>query len=114
MRHTFVVAADDVEGRRADGDTALEKLVQGSHTGSAVLEQRVTSYAPGRSLPREESDRDELLYAVSGLGTLELEGEPYDLEPDAGAYVRAGESYVIDNPGPAELLIVSKIGRAHV
>jgi len=107
MRPTFVVAEDDVEGRRAEGDTALEKVIQGPHTGSALLEQRVTRYAPGRSLPRGEPGRDELLYAVSGLGTLELEGEPYDLEPDAGAYVRAGESYVIDNPGPEELLIVS-------
>jgi mannose-6-phosphate isomerase-like protein (cupin superfamily) len=107
MRHTFVVAEDDVEGRRAEGDTALDRVVQGPHTGSGVLEQRVTRYAPGRSLPRGEAGRDELLYAVSGHGTLELEGESYDLEPESGAYVRAGETYVIDNPGPAELLIVS-------
>ena len=107
MRRTFVVAEDDVEGRRAEGDTALEKAVLGLHTGSALLEQRVTRYAPGRSLPRGEAGRDELLYTVSGLGTLDLEGEPYDLEPDVGAYVRAGESYVIDNPGPEDLLIVS-------
>ena len=107
MRRTFVVAEDDVEGRRAEGDTGLEKVILGPHTGSALLEQRVTRYAPGRSLPRGEAGHDELLYAVSGLGTLDLEGEPYDLEPDVGAYVRAGESYVIDNPGPGELLIVS-------
>ena len=107
MRHTFVVAEDDVEGRRAEGDTALEKVILGPHTGSDLLEQRVTRYAPGRSLPRGEAGRDELLYVVAGSGTLELEGTPYDLEPDVGAYVRAGESYVIDNPGPGELLIVS-------
>jgi mannose-6-phosphate isomerase-like protein (cupin superfamily) len=107
MRQTFVVAEDDVEGRRADGDTALEKLVQGPHTGSAVLEQRVTSYAPGRSLPRGEADRDELLYVISGSGTLELEGEPYDLEPESAAYIRAGETYAIDNAGPGELRVVS-------
>ena len=107
MRHTFVVSEDDVEGRRAEGDTGLEKLVLGPHTGSALLEQRVTRYAPGRSLPRGEVGRDELLYTVSGQGTLELEGEPYDLEPDTGAYVRAGESYVIDNAGPGELVVVS-------
>ena len=107
MRHTFVVAEDDVEGRRAEGDTALEKLVQGPHTGSGLLEQRVTRYAPGRSLPRTDPDRDELLYVVSGSGTLELEGEPHDLEPESGAYVRAGETYAIDNAGSAELLVVS-------
>jgi mannose-6-phosphate isomerase-like protein (cupin superfamily) len=106
MRHTFVVAEDGVEGRRADGDTALEKLVMGRHTGSRLLEQRVTSYAPGRSLPRGETGRDELLYVISGSGTLELEGEPYDLEPESGVYVRAGETYAIDNGGPSELRVV--------
>lgn len=107
MRHTFVVAEDDVEGRLAEGDTALEKVVLGRDSGSVVLEQRVTRYGAGRSLPRGEDDRDELLYVVSGTGTLELEGEPYDLEPETGVYVRAGERYVVDNAGLGELLIVS-------
>jgi mannose-6-phosphate isomerase-like protein (cupin superfamily) len=107
MRDTFVVAEDDVEGHRAEGDTALEKLVQGAHTGSGVLEQRVTRFAPGRSLPRGDPDRDELLYVISGSGTLELEGEPYELEPESGAYVRAGETYAIDNAGPGELHVVA-------
>ena len=107
MRHTFVLDAADVEASRVEGDTALEKLVQGRHTGSQVLEQRVTRYERGRSLPRSEEERDELLYAVSGSGTLELEGEPHDFEAESGAYVRAGETYVIDNSGPDDLLVVS-------
>ena len=52
MRQTFVVAEEGVAGHRADGDTALDKLVLGPHTGSARLEQHVTRYEPGRSLPR--------------------------------------------------------------
>jgi mannose-6-phosphate isomerase-like protein (cupin superfamily) len=107
MRHTFVVAEADVEGRRLEGDTALEKVVLGAHTGSQVLEQHVTRYAAGRSLPRRDEKRDELLFVVSGSGTLELEGDPYDLEPDSGVYVRAGETYTVDNEGPDELLLVS-------
>jgi len=106
MRHTFVVAEEDVEGRRTEGDTALEKVVLGAHTGSKLLEQRVTRFAPGRSLPRGSEDRDELLYVASGSGTLELEGEPHELEPDTGVYVRAGERYTIENRGPDELLVV--------
>lgn len=107
MRHTFVVAEADVEGRRLEGDTALEKVVLGAHTGSQLLEQHVTRYAAGRSLPRRDEKKDELLFVVSGSGTLELEGEPYDLEPDSGVYVRAGETYTVENEGPDEVLLVS-------
>lgn len=107
MGGTFVVAEADIDGRRADGDTALEKVVLGQHTGSRLLEQRVTRYDTGRSLPRGESTRDELLFVVSGTGTLELDGEPHDLEPDTAAYVRAGETYTIGNAGPGEMLVVS-------
>ena len=107
MRQIFVVSEQDVEGRQNEGDTALEKVIMGTGTCSQVLEQRVTRYAPGRSLPRGNPERDELLYAVSGSGTLELEGEPHGFEAESGAYVRAGETYVIDNPGPDELLVVS-------
>jgi mannose-6-phosphate isomerase-like protein (cupin superfamily) len=107
MGHTFVASEEAVEGSRLEGDTALDKLMLGPHTGSRLLEQRVTRYAPGRSLPRGDDERDELLYAVSGSATLELEGEPHDFGAESGAYVRAGERYVIDNPGPDELLVVS-------
>jgi len=107
MRHTFVVAEEDVAGRRTEGDTALEKVVMGAHTGSQLLEQHVTRYAPGRSLPRQEEGRDELLFTVSGRGTLELDGVPYEVAPDVAAYVRSGETYAIENEGPDELLIVS-------
>jgi mannose-6-phosphate isomerase-like protein (cupin superfamily) len=107
MQQIFVVSEQDLEGRRAEGDTGLEKVVMGAGTGSQLLEQRVTRYAPGRSLPRGDAERDEILYAVSGSGTLELDGDSHDLQPESGAYVRAGETYVVDNPGPDELLIVS-------
>jgi mannose-6-phosphate isomerase-like protein (cupin superfamily) len=107
MGHTFVVHEGDLEATRRDGDTAAEKVVLGLHTGSSHLEQRLVRYAPGRSLPRGHEDRDEILYVISGGGTLELDGEPHPLEPDSGVYVRAGESYVVANDGPEELAIVS-------
>jgi mannose-6-phosphate isomerase-like protein (cupin superfamily) len=103
----FVFREDEVEATQADGDTALEKLIQGPQTGSSVLEQRVIRYAPGRSLPRGAPDRDELMYVVTGRGTLELNGEPYDLEPESGVYVRAGETYTVENEGADELLVVT-------
>src|SRR5215213_532277 len=107
MTNAVVVAEEDVEGRRTEGDTALEKVVFGVEEGSRVLEQRVTRYAHGRSLPRGHDDRDELLFVASGRGTLELEDERHELEPDTAEYVRAGERYVIENEGDDELLVVS-------
>ena len=102
-----MVAEQDVEGRRADGDTAVEKLVMDRSTGSELLEQRVLRFGRGRSLERGGADRDEVLYVVAGSGTLELDGKPHGLGPDTGVYIRAGERWSVENEGPEELLVVA-------
>ena len=106
MPPTFVFNEATVPARRAEGDTASEKTVIGQEQGCELLEQRVIRFVPGRSAERGDDAHDELLYVASGSGTLELEGEPHELEPDTGVYVRAGERYTIDNGGPDELLVV--------
>jgi mannose-6-phosphate isomerase-like protein (cupin superfamily) len=80
--------------------------IDSSH-GSEHLEQCVIRFAPGRSEPRSLADRQELLYVVSGVGTLSVDQTDYALEPGTGAYVVAGESYEVENHGPAELVIVA-------
>src|SRR5688500_11720334 len=107
MRQRFVVAEADVHGRRVDGDTAFEKTTMDRSSGSKLLEQRVLRFAPGRSLERGEDGRDELLYVVSGEGSLEVDGEAYELEPDTAAYVRSGERWLVEHDGPGELLLVA-------
>jgi mannose-6-phosphate isomerase-like protein (cupin superfamily) len=103
----FVVAEQDVEGVRAENDTAeVRTTVDASH-GCERLEQRVIRFAPGRSLDRGAPDRQEALYVVDGRGTLLLDGEEYPLEPETGVFVAPGETYAVDNPGPDELLVVS-------
>lgn len=103
MRQAAVISEQDLDGQRPEGDTTLEKVT----LAAGLLEQRMLRFAPGRSLERGEEERDELLYVVSGDATLVLDGEAHPLEPDTGAYVRAGERYSIENPGPEELLVVS-------
>lgn len=103
MRRALVISEHDLDGRRSEGDTTLEKVT----LDAGLLEQRVLRFAPGRSLERGEDDRDELLYVVSGSATLVLEGKPHSLEPDTGAYVRAGERYTVENPGADELHVLS-------
>ncbi len=107
MRQTYVVSDEDVEGRRAEGDTAFEKVMMGSTTGSQRLEQRITRYAPGRSLPRGEVGAGRAALRGLGRGHARARGGAVRPGGRSRAYVRAGETYVIDNPGPDELLIVS-------
>jgi mannose-6-phosphate isomerase-like protein (cupin superfamily) len=87
-------------------DTAAVRVTIGADQGSARLEQRVVRYASGRSLPRR-ADRDDVMYVASGSGTIELEGERHGLAPDDAVLVAAGETFVVDNPGPEELVVVS-------
>jgi mannose-6-phosphate isomerase-like protein (cupin superfamily) len=103
----FVTSENDVEGVRPDGDTAEVKQVIDASVGCERLEQRVIRFSPGRSRERSLEGRQEVLYVVSGRGTLELEGVEHVLEPDMGVFVAAGERYVVANPGPETLVLVS-------
>jgi mannose-6-phosphate isomerase-like protein (cupin superfamily) len=58
-------------------------------------------------LARSNEDRQEVLYVVSGHGTLSLEGAEHPLEPQTGVFVAPGEAYTVENPGPDDLLVVS-------
>jgi len=101
------IAAEDLQPTRAEGDTAERAVAIDSGLGSERLELHVTRYEPGRSQPRALQDLQEIIYTVSGRGTLFVNGEPHELEPRTGAYVAAGESYEVENPGPDTLLLVS-------
>ena len=107
MTHGYVVAEQDVEPRRVEGDTVEERLAIGRASGCERLEQRTLRFAPGRSRPRATGDCQELLYVAAGHGTLHLNGDAHALEPDTGAFVAAGETYEVENPGSEELVVVA-------
>jgi mannose-6-phosphate isomerase-like protein (cupin superfamily) len=102
-----VIEERAVEATREQGDTAETRFTLGPRQGSALLEQRVTRFAPGRSRPRESGDRQEVLFVVSGAGAIELEGTRHELEPDTGVYVRPRETYTVENAGDGPLVVVS-------
>ena len=106
---TNVVHADDVAASRDDGDTAEVKVTFDRANGCELLEQRVIRFRPGRSRERSLDGRQEVLYVVSGRGDLVLDGKRHELEPDMGVFVASGETYVVDNPGPDDLLAVSVV-----
>lgn len=103
----FVVAEQDVPEVRDDGDTAAVRVTLDASVGSDRLEQSVIRFAPGRSRERVNRGRHEVLYVASGAGTLVVEGEGHALEPESGVYLADGEEYVVENPGPADLVVVS-------
>ena len=107
-RHVTDEAA--AEARQEDGDTATTRVTIGPAFGCEALEQRVIRFARGRSRPRAGGTREELLFALSGSGTLRLGEAEYALEPETGVFVPPGERYEVENEGPGELVVVSVLG----
>ena len=107
LKSGYVVDVDEVEPLAEEGDTVATQVTIDASKGSDRLSQRVLRFAPGRSRSRTPgAGMQEILYGVSGAGTLHLDGE-HILEPDVGVYVLPEDSYDIENPGQDELVVVS-------
>ncbi len=59
-----IVAEGDVQGVRAEGDTALGKTTIGRAQGCELLKQSVIRFAPGRSRSRCDEARDDVTYVL--------------------------------------------------
>jgi mannose-6-phosphate isomerase-like protein (cupin superfamily) len=106
----YVTDEASAEARRDEGDTATTRVTIGSDFGCDALEQRVIRFAAGRSQRRGASEREELLFAVAGSGTVRLDGTDHAVEPETGLLVPPGSTYEVENPGPGELVLVSVLG----
>ncbi len=94
---------------RAPGDTAEVRVTFDREHGCEHLEQRVVTFDPGRSLPRALDGTQEILYVVSGRGRIHVDGAAHELAPETGAFVAAGETFEVENPGPEPLVLVSVV-----
>jgi mannose-6-phosphate isomerase-like protein (cupin superfamily) len=103
---TYVLGQHELEERRDEGDTASVRVAFDASRGSKILEQRLVRYAHGRSRPVGAADRLEILYVVSGTGTVHVAGVAHAVEPNTAVYVAAGEAYEVETQGPEELLAV--------
>ena len=103
----YVVPNHEPVMRRDDGDTASCVVAIDSDQGSDLLGLQLGRYEQGRSRPRALDGIQEIMYVVSGRGTVFVDGRPEELEPGTAVYVVTGESYEVENPGPESLLIVS-------
>ncbi len=103
----YVTHVDDIAATTVPGDTVSSQTTIDASVGAEHLAQRVLTFRPGKALPRQAAGRDEVAYVVSGSGTLTLDEMTHDLHPDIGIFVRAGEEYVVENPGPDDIVMVS-------
>jgi mannose-6-phosphate isomerase-like protein (cupin superfamily) len=103
----YVIQEHDVPPTRDAGDTASVKVTIDESVGCERLEQRVLRFAPGVSRPRSLGGAEDVLYVVSGAGTLRVGETEHRLEPETGAYVADGEAWTVENPGPEELVLVA-------
>jgi mannose-6-phosphate isomerase-like protein (cupin superfamily) len=107
MSVALVVAESEAVGMREAGDSAVVVETIGAADGSETLIQRVIRFGPGKSQPRADGQHDDLLYVVSGCGTIELHEASYPIAAGTAAHVRAGDGSVVDNTGTDDLVVVS-------
>jgi mannose-6-phosphate isomerase-like protein (cupin superfamily) len=107
MTTGYAVHERDLTAVGDPDDTATVRVTIDQAAGAEELVQRVIHFRRGRSRPRTVQGRDEIAFVVSGTGTLDLDGVRHRLDSDTGFYVRAGESYEIENDGDADLVVVS-------
>lgn len=79
----------------------------GRATGAAAISLRVVEFTRGRSPSLGNAACDEVLYVLEGAGTLFLGAEPLPIGPETGLYVRPGAHFVVENPGPLPLTMIS-------
>src|SRR5712692_1473393 len=112
-----------------DGEPLVEGTLRiwnriGRATGAQAISLRVMEFAPGLSPGIRNDDCDEILYVldddfrssvrdevsttrVSGWVNLLIDGQAHEVGPDTGIYIRPGETFAIDNRGPASVTLVS-------
>jgi len=90
----------------------------GRATGAQAISLRILEFAPGQSPGLSNADSDEILYVLwrdpveqtvetERRAHILIDGYPYEAAHDTGIYVRPGETFTIDNPGPDPIAIVS-------
>ncbi len=102
----YVVDASAVEPVQAEGDTAETRVTFDAACGCPRLTQRLIAFRPGRSRPRSTGDQEEVVYAISGEGTLRLGGEEYRLGPDTALLLAPGQTYSVETSGGLEVVSV--------
>ena len=107
MRHAYVTTEGDNASRALPGGTGEVRVTIDRAAGCQNLVQRVCRFGPGRSAKVRHDVSEEVLYVARGRGAALVDGRSHALAPGTGLLVPPGSTFAIDNPGPAELTLVS-------
>lgn len=110
----------DVHDGEPIGNGTLRVWKQiGRASGAQAISLRVMEFAPGHSPGIKNEECDQILFVLgeydsevsttrgSGRVKFSIEDRSYEVGPDTGIYIRPGETFAIDNPGPNSITVVS-------
>jgi quercetin dioxygenase-like cupin family protein len=105
--NAHVVDAASAPTTGGDAAPLREQPTLGPRTDFPPLEQTIVELDPGASARRQTGPVEEVLFVMSGTGTLELDGAKHELEPESGAYLAPDEEYVLESTGQHPLTLIS-------
>ena len=96
-----VITWDDATTRpRSDDPNGFAKLFVNKEIGATKLQMHVSVISPGkRAHPPHEHVEEEILYVLSGHGTMTLDEERIDVGPDTAIFIPSWVHHGIENTG---------------
>jgi mannose-6-phosphate isomerase-like protein (cupin superfamily) len=98
---------EQVPERRIGNDSAAVRDVIDARDGCELFTLRTLRAVAGHSIARETGDCEELLFVVSGRGSIVTAAGEHDVEPETGLLMGPGDHYEFVNSGPDDIFAVS-------
>jgi len=98
---------EQVPERRTGNDSAAVRDVIDARDGCELFTLRTLRAVAGHSIARETGACEELLFVVSGHGSIVTAAGEHDVEPETGLLMGPGDHYEFVNAGPEDIFAVS-------
>jgi mannose-6-phosphate isomerase-like protein (cupin superfamily) len=79
----------------------------GKANGAKAISLRILEFGPGASPVLRNRESDEVLYLLEGSCTVVIDENVYEIGPETGVYVRAGQTLCVENSGSHIVRLVS-------
>ncbi|HEY1777414.1 MAG TPA: cupin domain-containing protein [Solirubrobacteraceae bacterium] len=99
--------SEQVPERRIGNDSAAVRDVIDARDDCELFTLRTVRAVSGHSIARETGDCEELLFVVSGRGSIVTAAGEHEVEPQAGLLLGPGDHYEFVNPGSEDIFAVS-------